>query len=63
MDRASRGELLADAAAGPGPVGLMLHHEVMSDRDRRDVGALLALVAAHPAVSTAHLDRLASRVP
>ena len=63
VDRASRGELLADAARGAGPVGLMLHHEVMSDRDRRDVGELLALVAEHPAVATAHLDQLASRVP
>jgi peptidoglycan/xylan/chitin deacetylase (PgdA/CDA1 family) len=64
VDRAGRGELLAEAAAGDGPVGLMLHHEVMSPEDREDVGALLALVGSHPAASAAHLDRLAqSRVP
>ena len=64
VDRAARGELLAEAAAGDGPVGLMLHHEVMSPEDREDVGALLALVGSHPAASAAHLDRLAhSRVP
>ena len=64
VDRAGRGELLAEAAAGDGPVGLMLHHEVMSPEDLEDVDALLALVGSHPAASAAHLDRLAqSRVP
>jgi peptidoglycan/xylan/chitin deacetylase (PgdA/CDA1 family) len=64
VDRAGLGELLAEAAAGPGPVGLMLHHEVMSEEDLADLAALLDLVASHPATSTAHLDRLAqSRVP
>jgi len=59
VDRAGRGELLAEAAAGDGPVGLMLHHEVMSPQDRADVGELLAVVRAHPAASAAHLDELA----
>jgi peptidoglycan/xylan/chitin deacetylase (PgdA/CDA1 family) len=59
VDRTVRGELLATAAAGDGPVGLMLHHEVLSPQDRADVGALLALVRAHPAASAAHLDELA----
>ena len=36
------GELLAATAGGQGPVGVMLHHEVMSDHDRADLGALLA---------------------
>jgi hypothetical protein len=64
LDRTARGELLAAMAAGPGPVGLMLHHQVMSAQDRTDVGELLALVDAHPEASAAHLDRLAqSRVP
>jgi peptidoglycan/xylan/chitin deacetylase (PgdA/CDA1 family) len=64
VDRTARGELLAGAAAGPGPVGLMLHHEVMSSQDRTDLAALLALVGSHPAASAAHLDRLAQpRVP
>ncbi len=64
LDQTARGELLAAMAGGQAPVGLMLHHEVMSAQDRTDVGALLALVKAHPAASAAHLDRLAwSRVP
>jgi hypothetical protein len=64
VDRTRRGELLAESAAGPGPVGLMLHHEVMSAEDRADLAALLALIGSHPAASAAHLDRLAqSRVP
>ena len=59
VDRAGRGELLAESAAGPGPVGVMLHHEVMSDDDRADLADLLDLVAGHPAAGTDHLDRLA----
>lgn len=59
VDRAARGQLLADSAAGQGTVGVMLHHAVMSVQDRSDLGALLALVAAHPAASADHLDRLA----
>lgn len=64
IGRTARGELLAEMAGGPGPVGLMLHHHVMSAQDRTDVGELLALVVAHPEASAAHLDRLAqSLVP
>ena len=59
VDRSARGELLAEMAGGTGPVGVMLHHEVMSAQDRTDLGELLALVAAHPEASAAHLDRLA----
>lgn len=58
VNRTGRGELLADMARGPGPVGVMLHHEVMADQDRADVGALLSLLAGHPAASVAHLDQL-----
>jgi hypothetical protein len=59
IDRTGRGELLAEMAGGSGPVGLMLHHQVMSAQDRTEVGELLALVDAHPQASAAHLDRLA----
>jgi peptidoglycan/xylan/chitin deacetylase (PgdA/CDA1 family) len=63
VDRAGRGDLLAQAAAGDAPVGVMLHHAVTSAEDFHDIGQLLALVAAHPAASAAHLDQLAlSRV-
>ena len=59
IGRSARGELLAEMAGGPGPVGLMLHHQVMSARDRTDLGELLALVGAHPEASVTHLDQLA----
>lgn len=59
VDRTGRGELLAEMAREPRPVGVMLHHEVMSDQDLADAGALLALLAGHPAVGVAHLDELA----
>jgi hypothetical protein len=42
---------------------VMLHHAVTSAEDFDDIGELLALVAAHPVASAAHLDQLAlSRV-
>jgi peptidoglycan/xylan/chitin deacetylase (PgdA/CDA1 family) len=59
VDRIGRGQLLAESAAGPGPVGVMLHHEVMAEGDRADLADLLALVAGHPAAGSDHLDRLA----
>jgi peptidoglycan/xylan/chitin deacetylase (PgdA/CDA1 family) len=62
VDRSGRGRLLADRARQPGPVGVMLHHEVMSDDDRADLSSLLALVADHAAAGAGHLDRLAVSV-
>lgn len=59
VERAARGELLAGAAAAGETVGVMLHHAVMSEQDLADIGALLALVAAHPAASADHLEALA----
>ena len=59
VDRVGRGELLAEAAAGPGPVGVMLHHEVLSDADRSDLALLLDLVTRQPNAEVGHLDRLA----
>ncbi len=59
VDRAGRSELLAASARGSTPVGVMLHHAVMADEDLADLGALLGLVAAHPAAVPAHLDELA----
>jgi peptidoglycan/xylan/chitin deacetylase (PgdA/CDA1 family) len=43
-----RGERLAEAGSGPRPVGVMLHHAVMSDDDLDDLEELAALVQAHP---------------
>ncbi|MFL6131776.1 MAG: hypothetical protein ACJ72A_03175, partial [Nocardioidaceae bacterium] len=59
VDRAGRGELLADRVREQGPVGVMLHHAVMAEQDLADLGALLGLLASHPSASVAHLDRLA----
>ena len=59
VDRTGRGELLAEQAREPRPVGVMLHHEVMSDLDRAGTSELLALLAGHPAVAVAHLSGLA----
>jgi hypothetical protein len=51
LDRAQVGALLARAAAGPGPVGVMLHHAVTGDGDMEAIGELLELVARHPAAT------------
>jgi peptidoglycan/xylan/chitin deacetylase (PgdA/CDA1 family) len=59
VDRFGRGRLLAEMAERPEPVGVMLHHAVMSEEDRADVDALLHLVATHPRVTTAHIEDLA----
>jgi peptidoglycan/xylan/chitin deacetylase (PgdA/CDA1 family) len=59
VDRTRRGELLAASARAEAPVGVMLHHEVMSEEDLADVGELLALVAQHAGASAHHLDALA----
>jgi predicted deacetylase len=59
VDRAMRGALLADAARGTEPVGVMLHHEVMSAVDLADLDSLLTVVANHPRASADHVDRLA----
>lgn len=50
VDRPGRGALLADAARDDRPVGVMLHHAVMTDDDLDDLDDLLRLVAGHPAV-------------
>jgi hypothetical protein len=49
LDRWQLGALLGGAAAGPDPVGVMLHHTITDDRGMAAVGELLALVAGHPA--------------
>jgi peptidoglycan/xylan/chitin deacetylase (PgdA/CDA1 family) len=59
VDRFGRGRLLAEVAEGQEPVGVMLHHAVMSEADRADADALLHLVATHPRVTTTHIEDLA----
>lgn len=50
LDRAGRGELLAGSARARRPVGVMLHHAVMTDTDLDELDDLLRLVADHSAV-------------
>jgi predicted deacetylase len=50
VDRVGRGDLLAEAARDARPVGVMLHHAVMTDTDLDELDALLQLVTDHPAV-------------
>ena len=60
--RWTRGELaarLADAVAGGGPVGVMLHHAVTGDAEREAVADLLAVVAAAPAARPTTIAALA----
>ena len=41
------GELLAAAASGPTPAGVMLHHAIMNEEERKRLGELLKLLASH----------------
>jgi predicted glycosyltransferase len=41
------GELLAAAASGRAPVGVMLHHAIMNEEERERLGQLLKLLASH----------------
>lgn len=56
--RTMLGTLLAEAAAA-GPVGLMLHHELMGVEELADLSALLALVAGHSAAVVSPMLELA----
>ena len=51
LDRPQLGALLGEAAAGPRPVGVMLHHAITDDPEMEAIGELLELVARHPAAS------------
>jgi peptidoglycan/xylan/chitin deacetylase (PgdA/CDA1 family) len=59
VDRAGRATLIADAVRSGEPVGVMLHHEVMSANDLAELDQLLALVSVHPHARVEHLDRIA----
>jgi hypothetical protein len=54
-----RGALLASGCTQGQPVGVMLHHAVMSVDDLTRLGELLEVVVAHPHVSVHHLHHLA----
>ncbi len=48
VDRDGRGDLLAAAVRERQVVGVMLHHEVLSDGDLGDLAQLCRLLAGHP---------------
>lgn len=52
LDDLEFGKRLAEALAGQGPVGIMLHHGVTEPGDFQRIGQLLALLAGHPVVQT-----------
>jgi hypothetical protein len=54
-----RGALLASGCTRGQPVGVMLHHAVMSVDDLTQLGELLELVVTHPHGSVHHLHHLA----
>lgn len=55
------GALLAEAAsAHASPVGVMFHHELMSDDELTRAGELLALLAAHPSARCRLMSSLAN---
>jgi hypothetical protein len=59
VDRAGRATLVAEAVRSGEPVGVMLHHEVMSSDDFAELDQLLALLVVHPHAGVEHLDRIA----
>jgi predicted deacetylase len=59
LTRSELGLLLAQRAAGPAPLGVMLHHAVMDRSERDGVTALLAVLTAHPNVSLHSMAQLA----
>jgi hypothetical protein len=59
-DLAERG---ARAARRGAPVGIMIHHAVMDDESRAELGALLALLARHPHARCARMRELYPAAP
>jgi predicted deacetylase len=48
LSREEWGQSLASKLGGTCPVGIMFHHAMMDDEEMRAMGALLALLTAHP---------------
>jgi hypothetical protein len=59
LDRAQIGALLGAAAAGSGPVEVMLHHAITDDQEMTAIRELLDLVANHPAAVASPMLRAA----
>jgi hypothetical protein len=58
VDAAERGALLATAASGGQPVGVMLHHAVMTETDFDHVDELSRLLHAHPGAALCSIAEL-----
>ena len=63
VDRDARGELLAAAARDDRPLGVMLHHAVMTDADLDDLEDLLRLVAGSRRVEPRTMADVAPAAP
>jgi peptidoglycan/xylan/chitin deacetylase (PgdA/CDA1 family) len=60
LSRAAVAErMAADITRGAAPLGVMLHHAVMDERERASAGELLALLADHPMVRPSPMLALA----
>ena len=60
LDRAELGQLLAERATGPAPLGVMLHHAVMDESERAGVAELLAVLTTHPNVAMRAMAQVAA---
>lgn len=58
LSRAALGALLAERAAGPAPLGVMLHHAVMNEVERDGVAELLGVLAGHPNTEMCSMARI-----
>jgi len=56
------GARLAEAAGTSAPVGIMFHHAIMDDCERRKAGELLALIARHENADCYLMEQLARRL-
>lgn len=59
LSRPQLGTLLAERAAGPVPLGVMLHHAVMDETEREGVDALLRVLTQHPNVAMRSMAQVA----
>jgi hypothetical protein len=53
--------MAADITRGAAPLGVMLHHAVMNERERASAGELLGLLADHPMVRPSPMLALAEQ--
>ena len=59
LSRPQLGELLAERAAGPAPLGVMLHHAVMDTAEFEGVGEMLGVLTGNPNVAMRSMAEIA----